>query len=135
MSASQKHPRAMISKAIIFVNCVLICTLFSSCRGVEPIPKDKQSFIGKWNSEVGISIEIFSKGTANIIRIEAKSGAEKLDINASDPTNFKVYFPDDNGLELIQPFKIARIYKIDQYPTALDNHVVMILNGVRLIKE
>jgi hypothetical protein len=38
-------------------------------------------------------------------------------------------------LELSQPFNIARIYKIDQYPTVIDNHVVMILNGVRLVKE
>jgi len=135
LSGHRRYSRAIILKAIIFGYCVLICTLFSSCRRVEPIPKDKQSFVGKWNSEVGISIEIFSKGTANIIRLAAKNGAEKLDIGASDPTNFKVYFLDDNKLELEQPFNIARVYKIDQYPTVIDNHVVMILNGVRLVKE
>ena len=122
----------------IFLFCALICTFFSSClemKGVQPIPADKQSFVGKWKSDVGITIEIFSKGTANILRLENKNGTEKLDINASDPINFRVYFPKDSILMLIQPFNIAREYKIDLYPTVHDSNMVMILNGVRLIRE
>jgi hypothetical protein len=117
---------------------MLICTFFSSCgemKGVQPIPVDKQSFIGKWKSDVGITIEIFSKGTANILRLENKNGTEKLDINASDPTNFRVYFPKDDILMLIQPFNIAREYKIDQYPAVHNNQTTMILNGVILVRE
>jgi hypothetical protein len=135
MPASQKYPRAMILQVMIFVCCVLICTWFSSCEKVQPIPKDKLAFVGKWNSEVGISIEILAKGRANIIRLSPKSGAEKLDIGASDPTNFRVYFRDNDRLELIQPFNIARQYKIDQYPNRIDDRMVMILNGIKLIKE
>jgi hypothetical protein len=135
MPASQKYPRAMILQAINFACCVLICTLFSSCEGVQPIPKDKLAFVGKWNSEVGISIEILAKGRANIIRLSLKSGAEKLDIRASDPTNLKVYFKDNDRLELIKPFNSAREYKIDQYPNRIDDQMVMILNGIKLIKE
>ncbi|MBI5475631.1 MAG: hypothetical protein HY964_02710 [Ignavibacteriales bacterium] len=121
----------------LFLFSALISTLFSSCimQGIEPIPADKQSFIGKWKSEVGIEIEIFSKGTANIVRLENKTGTEKLDINASDPTNFRVYFPKDSILMLIQPQNIAREYRIDRYPTGLDNKVTMMLNGVTLVKE
>jgi hypothetical protein len=132
---SRRHPQAMILQAIIFTLCVVSCTLFLSCGRVQPIPLDKQAFIGKWNSEVGISIEIFSKGRADIIRLSPKNGAEKLDINASDPTHFRVYFLAGDRLQLIQPFNIARVYKIDQYPTQVDDQMVMILNGTKLIKE
>jgi hypothetical protein len=135
MPASHKYPRAMILQAINIVSCMMICTLFSSCSRVQPIPKDKLAFVGKWNSEVGISIEILAKGTANIIRHSPKSGAEKLDINAAHPTNFKVYFEDNDRLTLIQPFNIARTYKIDQSPNRIDDQMVMILNGIKLIKE
>ena len=135
MPASQKYPRAMILQAINFVCCMLICTLFSSCSRVQPIPKDKLAFVGKWNSEVGISIEILAKGTANIVRLSPKSGAEKLDIGAAHPTNFRVYFEDNDRLNLVQPFNIGRIYKIDKYPNRTDDQMVMILNGIKLTKE
>jgi hypothetical protein len=120
----------------IFLYSALIFALLSSCaREIEPIPKDKQSFIGKWNSGGGISIEIFSVGTANLIRLPPMKWSEKLDINASDPTNFRVYFPKDSILMLIQPQNIAREYKIDQYPTEHNNQTTMILNSVILVRE
>ena len=120
----------------ILLCCALIFTLLSSCAPkIEPIPKDKQSFIGKWKSDGGISIEIFSSGTANIIRLPPMKYSEQLNINASDPTNFRVYFPKDSILGLSQPFNIAREYKIDQYPTEHDNRMTMMLNGVMLVRE
>jgi hypothetical protein len=121
----------------LFLFYALICTLFSSCvmKGIEPIPADKQSFIGKWKSDAGITIEIFSEGTANILRLENKNGTEKLDINASDPTNFRVYFPKDSLLMLIQPQNIAREYRIDKYPYLDNGQFKMVLNGLTLVKE
>ena len=127
-----------INLGIKLILILLVCALCSSCvemRGVQPIPTDKQSFIGKWKSDGGISIEIFSKGTANIIRLSPMKYSEQLNINASDPTNFRVYFPKDSMLGLVQPFNIAREYKIDQYPAEHNNQIMMMLNGVMLVKE
>jgi hypothetical protein len=127
-----------INSRQIYLWLLLVCMFSSSCgelKGVQPIPADKQSFIGKWNSEVGLSVEILSKGTANILRTKTMSGSDTLAINASDLMNFRVYFPNDSIMLLIQPFNIAREYKIDKYPTTMDSQITMTLNGVRLVRE
>ena len=124
-----------------YCGSIVVCSLLtslSSCvelRGVEPIPREKQAFVGRWNSEVGIALEISPDGTANLLRRGKTSGSEKLDIGASNLNGFRVYFPRDSTLLLIQPFNIAREYTITEYPSKRGVKITMSLNGVTLVKE
>lgn len=123
-----------------FVGCysmiLILSVICAGCRGVVPVPEDKRSFVGKWRSDAGITIEIFQDGTADIQRGAGRTGeADSLDINASDPKGFRVYFMGDSAVELIQPFNIGRTFKIDKSPSTEGERTTMTLNGVLLVKE
>jgi len=115
---------------------IIVSTVCIGCGGIEPIPEAKRSFVGRWKSDVGITIEIFQNGTADLQRGPGrKPEADTLDIRALDPKGFRVYFNGDSVIELIQPFNIARDYKINKFPSTEGDQMTMTLNGVVLVKE
>jgi hypothetical protein len=80
------------------------------------------------------AIVIFPSRTVKIILYHQTKYSEQLNINVSNPTNYRAYFPKDSKLGLTQTFNIAREYNIDRYPTEHDNRMTMMSNGVMLVK-
>jgi len=118
------------------VTVLILATISIGCQGVVPIPENKHSFVGKWRSDAGITIEIFQNGTADLQRGPGTTKeADSLDINASDTKGFRVYFNGDSAMELMQPFNISRTYRIDKSPSTEGERTTMTLNSVVLVKE
>jgi hypothetical protein len=100
-----------------------------------PIPKEKEAFIGIWESSSGFKIEIKSEGIATILQ-----GASRT-LPGYDPEfdllpgrKPHVFFKGDTVLNLLDPFNYSRDFKIDLLPVKDSSGVKMILNGVTFIK-
>ena len=63
-------------KSILNVRLLIIFAVFSaiqtfvSCIRPDPIPKNKEAFIGLWRTQSGFQIEIDSSGIANAVPID-----------------------------------------------------------------
>ena len=126
-------------KTIINIISFFCLALFvASCARTQPVPKDKEAFIGKWKSASGYEMEIFAKGTADIKQIEDKTNPdyEKLCIKVAPQIIYgmKVFFKNDSVLEIADPYNYAKGFKINQSPASNSTSQQMVLNGVTLNK-
>ena len=120
--------------AILFI--YLICV---SCNRPQPIPKDKEAFIGQWHSRSGFQLEIKSSGIANVIPIVNPENADfiRLDIGIT-PAYAKemlVGFEGDSILWVSKPTVRYKAFRIDRYPFLDGDTSKFIINGVVLIKQ
>lgn len=129
-------------KNLIGVVFILISFGGGSCEvfmRATPVPKEKREFVGKWQSNSGFIIEIKNEGLVDLSNNLTKTDAdyEKLCIKVG-PSFIKdifVNFKEDNILQVIKPLVYAKEYKIDQAPYQENNKVMIVLNGVILIKQ
>jgi len=122
---------------IIFAVFIAIQT-FVSCIRPEPIPKNKEAFIGLWRTQSGFQIEIDSSGIANAIPIDINNP----DYNKIDPGMTPEYskgmfveFNGDSIFEVIKPTVRAKLYRINKNPYTDGDTCKMVLNGVLFIKQ
>ena len=131
-------------KSILNVRLLIIFAVFSaiqtfvSCIRPEPIPKNKEAFIGLWRTQSGFQIEIDSSGIANAIPIDINNP----DYNKIDPGMTPEYskgmfveFNGDSIFEVIKPTVRAKLYRINKNPYWDGDTCKMVLNGVLFIKQ
>jgi len=119
---------------IFFIS--LICV---SCNRPQPIPKDKEAFIGLWHSRSGFQIEIKSTGIANVIPIVNPKNSDfiRLDIGIA-PSYAKemlVGFEGDSVLWVSKPTVRYKAFRIDRNPFLDGDTIKLIVNSVVLIKQ
>ena len=95
-----------------------------------PIPKDKESFIGIWESSSGFAFEIEPNGFAEILKCSDSDTIFQW-LPGRIP---RVYFKGDSVFNLSDPFNMFRSYKINRLPYKDSSTFKMILNGVILTK-
>jgi hypothetical protein len=116
----------------------IIVNMFVSFDRPEPIPKDKEAFIGLWRTQTGFQLEIDPSGIANVIQIFDRQNPDyaKLDIGITPEyaKGMLVEFKDD-VLWLTAPKVRAKSYLIDRNPYMDGNTWSMVLNGVLFTKQ
>lgn len=110
-----------------------------SCNRLQPIPKDKESCIGIWQSHSGFRLEINASGKAKVTQIAnaREPDYNKLNIKVAPAIieEMFVYFMDDSVFGIRQPLNFAKEYRIDHAPYRDGDTVRMILNGVVFIRR
>jgi hypothetical protein len=116
---------------IVFLTLLLavILLVYLSDRPI-PIPKDKESFIGIWNSSTGFAFEIEPKGFAKILKYSDSDTIFRW-LPGRTP---RILFGGDSLLILSDPFNLFRSYKINRLPYRDSSTFKMVLNGVILTK-
>jgi len=104
----------------------------------EPIPSDKQAFVGVWMTATGFRLDIRAEGTADISQIADASvpDYERLNLKVAPRVieGILVRFREGNTLEVIKPTLYAKEYHIDAYPHRDSHRPTMVLNGVTFEK-
>jgi hypothetical protein len=126
-------------KQIIFCGGILIALqIFLSCSKPQPIPKEKEQFIGVWQSKSNFRLEIHANGIANVSPIidQKHPDYNKLDVGITPEYAAEMYigFIGDTVLELLRPQLRYRAFRIDKNPYLEDDTVKFVLNGVILKK-
>jgi hypothetical protein len=121
---------------IIFAIFIFFQT-FISCKRPQPVPKDKEAFIGIWRTQSGFQIEINSSGIANAIPISNNNP----DFNKIDPGMTPKYskglileFKGDSMFSVTKPTVRSKSYRIDRNPYMDGDTCKMVLNGVLFMK-
>ena len=124
---------------ILIFQLILILIFFTSCDHGNPVPKDKESFIGLWISHSGFQIEIKSIGTAKLTQIGNTHDPDfnKLNIQVAPTVTEEmfVHFKGDSVLVVRKPLYYAKEYHIDKSPYQDGDTTRMIINGVMLTKH
>lgn len=124
---------------LVYLPLLVIFIPITSCRGPHPVPENKESFIGLWQSHSGFKMEIKPSGTANLTQINNPMDPEssKLDVGVTPEyaVDMHVGFGGDSLLVIVKPGVRGREYKIDRNPYMDGDTCKMILNGVLLIKQ
>lgn len=111
---------------------------FNSCAELQkpqPIPKEKESFIGIWKSASGFEIEIKSNGISTILKGSDRSHPDydpKFDLLPG--RHPRVIFIGDSVLNLFDPFNYSVDFNINQLPLKDSSGFKMILDGVTFTK-
>lgn len=118
---------------------ILMICLLASCGGHDPVPKEKEAFVGVWQSPSGFQIQILQEGYANVFQPLDSLHPEykKLSIrkaNAVYNFGFEVEFLGDTALQLSKPYMSGRMYSVNRTPFMDADTMKMILNGVTVKK-
>jgi hypothetical protein len=131
-----QSPLLLLAATSLSVLGMLSCGLVHT---PEPIPPDKQTFVGVWVTASGFRLDIRANGTADIIQIADKSvpDYERLNLKVAPHVIEGIYvrFREGDFLELVQPTLYAREYHIDSYPAGNPHLLKMVLNGVAFEKR
>lgn len=129
-------------KKLLLFSLLMLLTFLISCeafRGTQPIPQEKESFIGVWKSHSGYTLDIRATGTATIRQVVNSKDPEynALNITVAPQVieDIRVEFENDTILRIIKPLVYAKEFRIDHVPSRDSNETTMILNGVRFIKQ
>jgi hypothetical protein len=110
-----------------------------SCNNPQPIPKEKEDFIGVWQSQSGFKVDIKSSGTADVTEGDILNYPENSKLNIGIAPDYAVGmlvgFISDSILIISKPTVRAREYRIDRNPYLDGDTVKMVLNGVVLLKQ
>jgi hypothetical protein len=123
-----------ISGVVLIVG-VILC----SCGRTNSIPKEKEAFIGVWQSPSGFQIQILREGYANVFQPmdSLHPEYERLRIQkANDVYNFgfEVIFHGDTTMQLKKPYHRGKVYRIVKNPYMDADTMKVIINDVVLRK-
>ncbi|HLN54006.1 MAG TPA: hypothetical protein VK212_09890 [Lentimicrobium sp.] len=110
-----------------------------SCGGAEPVPKQKEAFIGVWQSPSGFQIQILKEGYANVFQPmdSLHPEYERLRIQKANEVynfGFEVIFHGDTTIQLKKPYHGGKVYQITRNPFMDADTMKVIINGVTLKK-
>lgn len=117
---------------VLFLTLLATLTSCEAFRSTQPIPKEKESFVGVWVSRSGYRLEIKAAGTATITQVVDSKDPEydTLNIKVAPPLieDIRVEFNSDSVLMVIKPLNYAREFRIDRYPYHDGDTTKMIFN-------
>ena len=132
------RPSSLLLSLIIILSALptLSCSLLDK---PEPIPPDKQTFVGAWVTASGFRLDIRADGTADITQIADTSAPDYARLNLKVAPRaidgIFVRFREGDLLEVVKPTLYAREYHIDSYPSEDSHPLKMVLNGVAFEKR
>ncbi len=118
----------------------LLLSLLSmlSCAKPTPLPKEKEAFIGLWQSYSGFQMTILSDGTAKVVPISDRTNPDYTQLDVGITANYAkhmfVEFKGDSLLALFKPQLRYTAFRIDKMPYTVGDSTKMMLNGVLLYK-
>jgi hypothetical protein len=102
-------------------------------RGPGPVsvPKDKEAYVGVWESNAGFTLEITAEGRARVSQAkDAKIDPWNTPVKPGETNEFLVTFRADEKLELSSgPLTEPKVYHIDRHPFPQAKQIKMVLNG------
>ncbi len=128
MERSSSHRIIMVLSVLLF-----------SCSGNNTIPKEKEAFIGVWQSPSGFQIQILKEGYANVFQPMDSLHPEydRLRIQKANEVynfGFTVIFHGDSTIQLKKPYHGGKTYQINKNPFMDADTMKVIINGVTLRK-
>jgi len=103
---------------------LIVVLIFSLIGCSKDIPKDKQDFIGEWRGD-GVFMRIYSSGKFVYSR---RNGSSRVSINS-----YISEFNDD-GFK-VNVLIVNTGFKVTMPPKEVNGSWVMVVDGVRLIKQ
>ena len=129
--------KSLINVLLLIIFAIIIFFQTFKSRP-QPIPKDKEAFIGLWHTLSGFQIEINSSGIANAIPISINNP----DFNKIDPKMTPEYskgmiieFKGDSMFSVTKPTVRSKSYRINRNPYMDGDTCKMVLNGVLFMKQ
>lgn len=116
-----------------------IVFMMFSCGGVEPVPKEKEAYIGVWQSPSGFQIQILPEGYANVFQPMDSLHPEyaKLRIQRANEVynfGFEVVFLGDTAIQIKKRYTDGKKYTINRKPFYDSDTMKMVINGVTVRK-
>ena len=129
-------------RQLSLISFLIVLVFLTSCelfRSTQPIPKDKEAFIGTWKSRSGYSIIIKATGTATVTQLSNPSDPDFKALNQKVApqviNDIRVEFDGDSVLRIIKPLNYAKEFQINRRPFLDGDATKMILDGVTLIRQ
>ena len=124
-------------KKLSILLSMIALVLLISCEAVkntQPIPKDKESFVGLWRTRSGYKFNVKAEGTATITQLtdSMEPDFDSLNIKVAPRVieDIRVEFIGDTSLMVKKPLVYAKIFRIDHPPHSEGDTTRLILNGV-----
>lgn len=125
-----------------FLNTLVVLTstvVMFSCGGVEPVPKEKEAYIGVWQSPSGFQIQILPEGYANVFQPMDSLHPEysKLRVQKANEVynfGFEVIFLGDSAIQIKKPYTDGKRYTINRRPYYDADTMKMVINSVTVRK-
>jgi hypothetical protein len=116
--------------ALLAIGAVAGVLIIYRGPGATPVPKEKERYVGVWESGTGMTIEITSSGEARVSQQkDSKLDARNTPIKPGETKVFNATFHDDL-LELeASGLGVAKAYHIDRRPHAEGKQMKMTLNA------
>jgi hypothetical protein len=120
-----------VSVCLLGISAVAGAVVIYSGPGPTPIPKEKQIYIGTWESSAGLRLEITAQGRARVTQDKnAKVESFNSPLNGAAQADFLVSFRTDDQLELTRgQLQASKVYHIDRRPIPGQKETKMLLNG------
>lgn len=127
----QLSPFKTVAVCLLAISAVAGAMVIYSGPGPTPIPKEKQIYIGTWESSAGFKLEITTQGRARVTQDkDAKVEPFNTPLNEGGRGDFLVDFRTDDQLELTRgPLEASKVYHIDRRPLPGQKEMKMVLNG------
>ena len=124
-------PLKTVAVCLLAISAVGGAVVIYSGPGPTPIPKEKQIYIGTWDSGAGFRIEITAQGRASVTQNnDAKVEPFNTPLNGTAQGDYLVNFRTDDQLELTRGLlQASKIYHIDRRPLPGQKETKMVLNG------
>lgn len=116
-----------------------ILLFMASCTGIDPIPQEKEVFVGVWVSPAGFQLQIMPEGVAHVYQPYDSTNPEYKQLaieegNAVYNFGFEIQFQGDSLLQLVKPY-LGKQYRLERYPYKDGDTLKMTLNGIDLVKQ
>lgn len=123
----------------LFILFAIIFLSLASCTGGDPVPKNKEAFVGVWQSPSGFQLQILREGYVNVYQPMDSLHPEYRSLrimraNAVYNFGFEIEFIGDTILHIKKPYHSGKEYQINKSPFYDADTMKMVLNGVTLRK-
>jgi len=127
----QLTPLKTVAVCVLAISAVAGAVVIYSGPGPTPIPKEKQIYIGTWDSGAGFRLEITAQGRASVTQDKgAKMEPFNTPLNGGAQGDYLISFRTDDQLELTRgPLQASKVYHIDRRPIPGQKETRMVLNG------
>jgi hypothetical protein len=129
-------PRAMGLMKGAAIGLLAICAIAGAViiyrgPGPTPMPKEKERYLGVWDSGTGLQIELTKAGEAKVTQAsDSKVAACNTPVKPGETKVFNATFRGDDFLELVSgALGETKVYRIERRPHGEGKKMKMILNA------